>query len=94
MLIDLYLVEEWKRISLGVVYMVYIFWYFAWWIWGGYEKKKVKMVQCYVIHALWREKKKKERKKKQQNVQWNITLYNEQMLEERRKWLEFCEVEG
>ena len=75
-----------KIISLGVVYMVYIFWYFAWWIWGGYEKSKVKMVQCYVIHVL--------KKKNKQNVQWNIVLYSEQILEERRKWLEFCEVEG
>ena len=52
-----------KIISLGVVYMVYIFWYFAWWIWGGYEKKKLKMVQCYVIHALWKEKEKGKEKK-------------------------------
>ena len=46
----------------------------------------LKMVQCYVIHVL--------KKKNKQNVQWNIALYSEQILEERRKWLEFCEVEG
>ena len=57
MLIDLYLVEECKRISLGVVYMVYIFWYFAWWIWEGCEKKKKgKNGAMLCIHALWGKK--------------------------------------
>ena len=44
-----------------------------------------------VMH--YEEKKKKEKKNKQ-NVQWNIALYSEQILEEKRKWLKFCEVEG
>ena len=91
MLIDLYLVEEWKKNKFGgCIYGIYI------------------LVLCLVnMGRLWKKQgkngamlcyssimKRKKEKKNQQNVQWNIALYNEQMLEERRKWLEFCEVEG
>ena len=91
MLIDLYLVDEWKNNKFGgCIYGIYI------------------LVLCLVnMGRLWKKQgkngamlcyssimKRKKEKKNQQNVQWNIALYNEQILKERRKWLEFCEVEG
>ena len=47
----------------GCIYSIYFGTLFGEYGEAVKKKKKVKMVQCYVIHALWKEKEKKKQRK-------------------------------